>query len=814
MRPLTLTMQAFGSYGEKTFIDFTKPTQNLFLITGNTGAGKTTIFDAIVFALYGEASAISVKKDGVELQSQYVKPDTEPFVELSFLPDGNKTKEVCVVRRSPRHIRPAKRRGAADQVIRESVALTLPDGSACPEKETDARLVEIVGLTKEQFMQVAMIAQGEFMELLRTDSNKKKEIFRRLFHTGRFQSIVDELGKRRKDSLSEIARIRTECRQEVSHIRCPSFYENAGALLELKQSILSSERLNTVEMEKLVEELRILVKRLSDETKLAKKETDEKLVLRDQKRDLYTKAAAVLQTIQQLEGARKELEACEKASAEIPEMEKQIRVIREAYEKKAVFERDKELRDKELRELRRMLQSAERDQSAVMTQEKEVSKAVESYAASREAYQRKKIEYDRKNEAFLDEQAGFLAAFLKDGEPCPVCGSTVHPDPAVLREENAHLTREMVEQLAKEVDALEKKRTESAARAHSAADLLKEKQENLEASLEELISRLISSMKERGLSPAVPEETTLRETRALYQALENKIREEENRPADWKEIVRKYRREEAEDLQTRINTVRIRKASAEGALRAAAAAAEGQQKPDMEALTAERDAAQRMYMESQEKLQTMREYYKTDRDVYEALSPKMEEREKIMTAFTRIESLYERLAGKRTGERMDIETFAQRYYLQRILHAANVRFAEMSAGQYELRMVDAAQAGEGKNRGLDLLVYSAVTGRTREIRTLSGGESFMAALSLALGMADQIRGSLASVPLDVMFIDEGFGSLDSHARTQAVRVLSRMAGGSRLVGIVSHITELKAMIEDQLIVEKDDNGSHIRWQLS
>ena len=174
MRPLTLTMQAFGSYGEKTVIDFTKPTQNLFLITGNTGAGKTTIFDAIVFALYGEASAVSVKKDGVELQSQYVKTDTEPFVELSFLPNGNKTDEVCIVRRSPRHMRPAKRRGAADQLIRESVALTFPDGSVCPEKETDGRLVEIVGLTKDQFMQVAMIAQGEFMELLRTDSNKKK----------------------------------------------------------------------------------------------------------------------------------------------------------------------------------------------------------------------------------------------------------------------------------------------------------------------------------------------------------------------------------------------------------------------------------------------------------------------------------------------------------------------------------------------------------------------------------------------------------------------------------------------------------------
>ena len=163
---------------------------------------------------------------------------------------------------------------------------------------------------------------------------------------------------------------------------------------------------------------------------------------------------------------------------------------------------------------------------------------------------------------------------------------------------------------------------------------------------------------------------------------------------------------------------------------------------------------------------------------------------------------------------MDIETFVQRYYLQRILYAANARFLNMSAGQYELRMVDLEKAGEGKNRGLDLMVYSTVTGKEREIRTLSGGESFMAALSLALGMADQIQENSASINLDIMFIDEGFGSLDDHSRNQAVEVLKQMAGGSRLIGIISHVTELKQSIDDQLLVSKDDEGSHVRWQIS
>ena len=138
----------------------------------------------------------------------------------------------------------------------------------------------------------------------------------------------------------------------------------------------------------------------------------------------------------------------------------------------------------------------------------------------------------------------------------------------------------------------------------------------------------------------------------------------------------------------------------------------------------------------------------------------------------------------------------------------------MSGEQFELRMTKETKAGDGKNRGLDLMVYSNVTDKEREIRTLSGGESFMAALSLALGMADQIQESSAAINLEMMFIDEGFGSLDDHSRDQAVRVLKEMAGGSKLIGIISHVTELKQEIEDQLQVWKDEEGSHLQWQIS
>ena len=192
----------------------------------------------------------------------------------------------------------------------------------------------------------------------------------------------------------------------------------------------------------------------------------------------------------------------------------------------------------------------------------------------------------------------------------------------------------------------------------------------------------------------------------------------------------------------------------------------------------------------------------------------MDERRKTVDQHTKLDNLYRLVTGKVPGSRMDLETYVQRYYLERILYAANLRFSEMSAGQFELRMYDLDKAGEGKNKGLDLMVYSSVTGKEREVRTLSGGESFMAALSLALGMADQIQERSAAVNLDVMFIDEGFGSLDDHSRNQAVRVLMNMAGGSKMIGIISHVTELKQEIDNQLVVTKDDEGSHVTWQIS
>ncbi|MDE7062122.1 MAG: SMC family ATPase, partial [Lachnospiraceae bacterium] len=282
---------------------------------------------------------------------------------------------------------------------------------------------------------------------------------------------------------------------------------------------------------------------------------------------------------------------------------------------------------------------------------------------------------------------------------------------------------------------------------------------------------------------------------------------------EWKELTESYDKSKIDELQQGIQAYSEKKKTA-AVMKAAAEEAIGDSpKPVLETLEQEMRETQERWTTAGKLLETCKSEYKAALEVYEELAARQVASGETLEAHARLEGLYKQASGNISGGRMDLETYVQRYYMEQILYDANRRFSEMSAGQFELRMVKPEKAGDGRNRGLDLMVYSTVTGREREIRTLSGGESFMAALSLALGMADQIREHSAAIHLDIMFVDEGFGSLDEQSRHQAVRVLKEMAEGSRLIGIISHVTELKQEIDDQLLVTKDDAGSHVRWNI-
>lgn len=283
--------------------------------------------------------------------------------------------------------------------------------------------------------------------------------------------------------------------------------------------------------------------------------------------------------------------------------------------------------------------------------------------------------------------------------------------------------------------------------------------------------------------------------------------------AQWKSLTETYPDVKIADrLQEKTEAFKEKKTAEEAKREAAQNAIAEQKKPNMEQLNAASAAAESALKEVSNALEAAKHLHSDNAKVLKDLREGRDPLAEACKAANTAQHLSDVMAGTESGNRMNLETFVQRSYMEKILCDANRRFRDMSNGQFELKLINVEDAGEGKNKGLDLEVYSIVTGKTRSVNTLSGGESFMAALSLALGMADQIQAATAAIHLDVMFIDEGFGSLSDNARNEAVNILKEMAGKQRQIGIISHVSELKDEIENQLIVKKDDRGSHISWR--
>lgn len=1061
MRPISLKIQAFGSYGAETIIDFTKPAQNIFLITGDTGAGKTTIFDAICFALYGEASSDSNKKDGVELQSQYVDYSIEPFVELTFSQMQGGREELYTVRRVPRRmVKMARKDGYTQKSA--TVSLIMPDGSEYPSKETDAKLLEIVGLTKNQFMQVAMIAQGEFMDVLRAKSDEKKEIFRKLFKTDFYQKIVEEFLQRKKDKEAEMAQIRTLCQNDVSRSVCLEEFDSNEEFVKLRERILASDSI----IGEVIKEYLAILEKVCEEYKahenMAKQRYESVGKERDEKRDELNNAVTLLDFFNQYDSSKNILVECDAEFPVIEEKKILITKINQSYDLKSLFERytDAERQVRKIQEdlvkkeeklpvliencfadeqkeqemllhknsaneqygkVRESVETAiqlfeqikdadtaviqknkafelanknlEDNKEALLTLQakeielKKISAELDgadvklaSFAATnsevvriaeeiRQAqlidnsrndlkenalkldlvknrafatYQEKQAEYHEKQSTFFSAQAGILAKErLHEGSPCPVCGSIEHPNPCKLME-HEDITSEMLSLLQEEENRLREEYNNTVQDWQNCLTQIREKDEQIRKETEKITQNIITRKAEYKGSTLLEAEACIKDwkqelastgrildkenrtlqeakdalakldiqknqsqnaldeatkifseaekelsgARAAFETLNEqkafdtkeaaisrlKVEEDKKNQADvayenalqtvkrvrsekettesfikqykeqlpqlegellrrkkeyeeslekalvsreeWVTITESYLKTDISKLQNEIDNYNKKKTTAQTQYDTAFAKIQGKERPNIELLQEELLIVENTMKSCQEQFEKYSQGLKINYEISDALEKRLSQRGDILSEHARIDGLYRLLSGKVSGSRMDVETYVQRYYLEQILDAANNRLLEMSAGQFELRICDLEKAGEGKNRGLDLMVYSTVTGKEREVRTLSGGESFMAALSLALGMADQIGENAAAINLDMMFIDEGFGSLDDHSRNQAVNVLKQMAGSSKLIGIISHVTELKQDIEDQLIVNKDDKGSHIRWQIS
>ena len=928
MKPLKLTMSAFGSYAGKNVIDFTGQQQGIFLITGDTGAGKTTIFDAITYALYNQTSG--GERNGNMMRSQYAQQETETYVELEFLYRG----QTYRVRRNPDYkiTKTLKNGKIREQKVPHSVELTMPDGTVFPEKKnaTDAKIIEILGLTADQFSQIVMIAQGDFLKLLYTKSDERKMIFSKLFRTDIYWKIQENL---RRKSMEMDERIQ----------------ENDRAFEQEKSRIILLPESEELPLDELVERLRERLKDALKEQNLRRANVEElnkkitkyeeinKLFvslekIRQNGKELEARQAESKERRQQIENARKadkvlvaeqqnlrQQQEVEQSAQAIAKMTETLANDQEMFETLKTQQQEAEAKQKreaadiqkKMLALEQSFPSYEALQNA-RSEEQQAKKVWEDLGKiSEESFHKKKagiaalkeqqkqqeqvVEQTKKNweqtslsasesakhyehmyEAFLKEQAGILAENLSAGCPCPVCGSTVHPDPAKLSDhavtelevEQAKKTRAAAEEkrdlayAAFEAEKTEKQKLAQAVEKEEADFVLAQtiaKQQRKEAEQNYVsLQKTAEQIREKLVYPSLAE--AKKQYAAMQKALEaaeqeiakkrqkvselaeamntlkgQKLAEEENQKTA-KKLAVKTEKEYAKLLEksgfvseetyhlailperSRSKLEREEKEYESQCLRQQSEQkllekqVSGKTYTDTSELNEQLKAEKQALKETEKTYMELHTAYENDRSVLQNCAVYLEKGKKLESEDQVIKSLSKTANGRLSGSaKIDFETYIQRQYFKQIIHEANKRLLTMSNHQFILKLKEEANTGRKTNEGLDLSVYSLVTDSERDVKTLSGGESFLAALAMALGLSDIVERSAGAIHPDMMFIDEGFGSLDAQSRQQAIEVLGELAGDSRMVGIISHVTELKEQIDRKLVVSRTDKGSRAVW---
>lgn len=928
MKPLKLTMSAFGSYAGKNVIDFTGQQQGIFLITGDTGAGKTTIFDAITYALYNQTSG--GERNGNMMRSQYAQQETETYVELEFLYRG----QTYRVRRNPDYkiTKTLKNGKIREQKVPHSVELTLPDGTVFPEKKnaTDAKIIEILGLTADQFSQIVMIAQGDFLKLLYTKSDERKMIFSKLFRTDIYWKIQENL---RRKSMEMDERIQ----------------ENDRAFEQEKSRIILLPESEELPLDELVERLRERLKDALKEQNLRRanvEELNKKITKYEEINKLFVSLEKIRQTgkelearqaeskerRQQIENARKadkvlvaeqqnlrQQQEVEQSAQAIAKMTETLANNQEMFETLKTQQQEAEAKQKreaadiqkKMLALEQSFPSYEALQNA-RSEEQQAKKVWEDLGkTSEESFHKKKagiaalkeqqkqqeqvVEQTKKNweqtslsasesakhyehmyEAFLKEQAGILAENLSAGCPCPVCGSTVHPDPAKLSDhavtelevEQAKKTRAAAEEkrdmayAAFEAEKTEKQKLAQAVEKEEADFVLAQtiaKQQRKEAEQNYVsLQKIAEQIREKLVYPSLAE--AKKQYAAMQNALEaaeqeierkrqkvselaeamntlkgQKLAEEENQKTA-KKLAAKTEKEYAKLLEksgfvseetyhlailperSRSKLEREEKEYESQCLRQQSEQkllekqVSGKTYTDTTELNEQLKAEKQALKEAEKTYMELHTAYENDRSVLQNCAVYLEKGKKLESEDQVIKSLSKTANGRLSGSaKIDFETYIQRQYFKQIIHEANKRLLTMSNHQFILKLKEEANTGRKTNEGLDLSVYSLVTDSERDVKTLSGGESFLAALAMALGLSDIVERSAGAIHPDMMFIDEGFGSLDAQSRQQAIEVLGELAGDSRMVGIISHVTELKEQIDRKLVVSRTDKGSRAVW---
>ena len=912
MRPLKLTMAGFGPYAAVQVLDFSLlGERGLYLITGDTGAGKTTIFDAITFALFGQASGES--REAHMLRSKYARPEDPTYVELTFAYGGKN----YTVRRSPEYER-AKTRGTGTTRQAAEAMLTRPDGSIVTRlKDVDRAVIEILGLTREQFSQVAMISQGDFRRLLQADTRERQKIFRDIFGTGPFVTLQNQLKDRAGEMRERLEETGRSIRQYMEGIVCADSSPLAPAVARANEGLLP-----TAEVTELLSALLAEDGAQQDALERQLQETEQhaaQIGARLAQATAYRRAREALEQnrlreAQQSEELAMAQATLEDARAQAPQREALVRkaaemdlllpsydrlaaMVAETAEKEkahsaALAERDraqltcaaltealaalrqeqtglshmgaeKEKLTAQRQELARLQErfAALRAATASLQRQRQVLQEKQSLyqAAAREAEGLWEL-YEAQHRAFLDEQAGIMAAGLSDGTPCPVCGSTTHPRLARMSENaptesevkaarsDAEKARAAAERASGEAGRQNGvvSAAEDALRAelaqllpdtalHQAAEAAAQQEAALTARITALDGQIAAAaagelrkkhldqllpQQEAQLSHAEAAHTAARETIAALDAAMAELRDRTEQLRQSLPFAHKHAAaEEKHRAETTLQAMNAALQTAETAalnaregLAATRAAAEELQRQLQQGGESDTQALQQAAQTLQEEKtrilaaqKTLHTRLSANGNAARKITEKAAELSGLEETYGWMKALSETANGNLTGkEKIMLETYIQTTCFDRILARANLRLQKMSGGQYDLKRRRSA-AGLRSQSGLELDIVDHINATERSVNTLSGGEAFLASLALALGLSDEVQMS-TGIRLDTLFVDEGFGSLDSEALAKAYATLSGLTEGNRLVGIISHVTELKDRIDRQILVTKEKTG--------
>lgn len=761
MRPLEMELCGWGPYREKQKIDFEKLSRRgLFLITGDTGAGKTTIFDALTYALFGDLSGSLREKNSV--RSDFAGAESPTYVELTMRHRG----DIYRIRRSPEYMRPKKRKTGDDGYVKEkeTAVLTMPDNEKIAGSSAVTRKIqEILGMDIRQFRQISMIAQGEFARLLTAPPKEKTQIFREIFDTALFERFAALLRTRAQELYRKMQMYGHKIAEDIDSFDGGDEEWNA---------LTGSDYPSTEEVCAYLE----------------KREALEK----EKKKALGESLRETEQNMERLGESLKEVSNLVKAQAEAERLMRQAEQTAPVYEKKAELEQWLRL----AAEKKEHADAWKAAAKAVEEADRRLQTLQNAYLQAQAQAQKKRTAYEAANASYRRAVIGIAASMVEEGKPCPVCGSLHHPQ--IAKQEAGVPDEAALAALQKERDAAERRMTD----AYGAAAAQKKESEHRRELLREREEALAESKTQYADT-----------TQAVGGAALWKLIQQENIRAvsekewteseigrirtDFEKAVSGYR--EAQTL------LAVKEKEVRESLKRLQIDTPKQADIREKELTAQRGALLQEKKRLTEEQKRNYALLQSAGRVRRSLEDKLGEMKSLGETYGIVKDL-DNLTSGNNAKRLVFEQYVLAGYFEEILHAANRRLEQMTSGRYALHRVD--EVGDGRSKdNLEIRVLDHYTGRYRSVKTLSGGETFKASLSLALGLSDVIQRRSGGIAVDCLFIDEGFGALDDESLEQACHTLKTLVSGSCMIGIISHVPQLKEQIENKLVVKRTNHGS-------